>query len=51
MRSLLPIALVLLSASGLTDAPAVRTDTGLVQGVLDGNVIVSVRTPATPILP
>jgi para-nitrobenzyl esterase len=40
MRSLLPIALVLLSASGLADTPAVRTDTGLVQGVLDDNVIV-----------
>ena len=40
MRSLLPISLVLLSASGLADTPTVRTDTGLVQGVLDDNVIV-----------
>ena len=40
MRSLLPISLVLLSASGLADTPAVGTDTGLVQGVLDDNVIV-----------
>jgi hypothetical protein len=38
MRS--PIALMLLSASGLAATPAVRTDTGLVQGVLDDNVIV-----------
>jgi hypothetical protein len=34
------MALVLLSASGLADAAAVRTNTGLVQGVLDDNVMV-----------
>ena len=40
MRSLSVIALVLLSASGSADTAAVRTDTGLVQGVLDDDVIV-----------
>ena len=40
MRSLPAIALVLLSAPGLADIAAVRTDTGLVQGVLDDEVIV-----------
>ena len=40
MRSLPAIVLVLLSAPSLADIAAVRTDTGLVQGVLDDDVIV-----------